>query len=101
MSRRGFMAKMGRVVAGIGIAMVGGAALPKRAYADQCCPNPLCGSCPNGGCNNVVCIAVGSPTICCDASSVTSTYTIHQCQLCNCAVFGNCYCELDTGTPCP
>lgn len=103
MSRRGFMAKMGRVAAGIGLVMVGAAAMPLRAHANNCCSN-LCGAgcpgtigCPSG------CTVNGNPTLCCDSGAVGSTNTVHQCQQCtSCSGPGGvCYCEYDTGNSCP
>lgn len=102
LSRRGFMAKMGRVAAGIGLVMAGAAALPARVYAGACCPTPACSGCPSTiGCPTN-CTVNGNPTVCCDTGYIGATETVHQCQQCTmCQIAGTCYCEVDTGNACP
>src|SRR3990172_10789703 len=44
-SRRGFLATLGKVVLGLGTAMVGAGSLVRRVSAAQCCVGyPVCGS---------------------------------------------------------
>ncbi len=101
LSRRGFLAKLGGVTAGLALTMVGAGPVAKRVQAAPCCPTPYCVGCPGvPGCPGG-CTVAGVPTICCDQGSVGSTNTIHQCQLCTGCGGGSCYCEFDTGTPCP
>ncbi len=101
LSRRGFLAKVGGVTAGIGLVMAGAAAMPRIAHATPCCPVPACAGCPGPpGCPGG-CTVAGAPTLCCDANQVGSTNTLHQCLRCtNCGI-SDCYCEYDTGDPCP
>jgi hypothetical protein len=104
MSRRGFMALAGKVVAALGVGMAGaGWWNVREAWAGMCCTGlPFCVNCPpTGGCPAPTCTAVGSPTVCCDTGYIGATDTIHQCQVCDCQGVGNCLCEYDTGNSCP
>ncbi len=102
LSRRGFLAKVGGVAAGVGLLMAGASMMPRRVMALNCCPNLCPAGCPpTTGCPTN-CTVNGAPTVCCDTGLIGSTETLHQCQHCtNCTGFGPCYCEYDTGNPCP
>ncbi len=102
-SRRGFLARVGGVAAGLGLIMAGAAMMPRRVMAGPCCPGPVCGGCPGTiGCPSN-CTVNGAPTVCCDSGHVGATETLHQCQSCiNCTgPVGFCWCEYDTGNACP
>ncbi len=105
LSRRGFLAKLGGVTAGLALMLVGAGSLAKRVQAAQCCQNPLCGTglfppCTGGGATCPTICSGGGTNVCCDQGQVGSTNTEHQCQTCNCGPTGVCVCEFDTGIPC-
>lgn len=100
-SRRGFLATLGKVSLGIGLAMAGAAAMPTRVFAAQCCQGPLCTgaqACAGIGCNAAC--TTGGTYVCCDKGGVGSTGTVHSCQICYCPGMPQCDCESDTGVPC-
>lgn len=102
-SRRGFLATLGKVVLGLGTAMVGAGSLVRRVSAAQCCVGyPVCGSggtppCPGTPGCPPACTG-GSPNVCCDKGQVGSTGTLHRCYVCDCGLL--CQCEFDLGSPC-
>ncbi len=104
LSRRGFLAKLGGVTAGLALTLVGEHALTRRSHAQSvgCCPTPRCVGCPPTiGCPTG-CTVNGTPTVCCDTGYIGATETIHQCQQCIlCGIPGTCWCEYDTGNSCP
>jgi len=99
-TRRGFMARAGKVVLGLGLTMVGAGRTPSPVRAIEGCPTE-CGdygrACPP---------APGCPPGCvatrtfyrCDAA----TGTCCLCQTCDCHPSGgrDCACAYDTGLPC-
>ncbi len=103
-SRRGFLAKLGGVAAGLGLVMAGAGMMPRRVMAAHgCCANKCPAGCPPTiGCPTN-CTVNGAPTVCCDTGHIGATETIHLCQQCtNCLVGGGpCFCEYDTGNACP
>ncbi len=102
-SRRGFLATLGKVSLGLGLAMAGAATMPRRVFAAQCCNGPLCGTGGTPACTGAACSALcmpGGTYVCCDNTAIGGTNTVHSCQICNCGIFGNCECESDTGVPC-
>ncbi len=101
-SRRGFLATLGKVSLGLGLAMAGAAAMPRRVFAAQCCNGPLCGTGVTPACAGAACNAAcppGGTYVCCDNTAIGGTNTVHSCQICLCFPV-QCECETDTGVPC-
>ncbi len=103
LSRRGFLAKLGGVAAGLGLVMAGAATMPRIAMAAVCCVGTPCGNigfpCLGGGAACPAGCMGGGTNVCCDMGAVGSTNTVHQCQTCTCGVT-QCVCEFDSGVPC-
>jgi hypothetical protein len=99
LSRRGFLAFAGKVVAVTGMVMVGADRLALTVGAQSgCCPTPRCSGCPTtppAACPSG-CVAIGQ-NYCCDTGG---TNTCHSCVSCLCSGIPNCVCELDLGTAC-
>lgn len=106
LSRRGFVALLGKIGLAVGAASIGIGRLPGRAKA-ACACTPLCGACPSPmpipGVCPAGCSGVGSTTCCDDGPGGTGTCWV--CHECNCGHVGNCFCKYDlgyvcSGTPC-
>ena len=109
LSRRGFVAMIGKIGPALGAAATGIGSLPERARA-ACACTPICDpavfpcpvwpashACPQG-CTGI------TVTRCCD-DGPGGTGTCHECHECNCGGVGNCFCFFNlgyvcTGTPC-
>ena len=104
LSRRGFVAWLGKFGLAVGAASIGVGSLPGRAKAACLCTPPCGGAfpcpfpmlvpfvCPPG------CMGLGSTTCCDDGPGGTGT--CHVCHGCNCGYVGTCFCEYDLGYVC-
>ena len=95
-SRRGFLASAGKLVLGLGLAMVGMSLKQYQAQA-ACCMGQVCPGCPSdprpslnpcpSGCQYI------NTSYCCDNG------VLHFCDQCQCTG-QNCHCEYTSGNTC-
>ena len=99
-SRRGFLARCGKLslALGLGLAMAGVSRSVLTVGAVCCSGPPPCSGCAApqcpGGC------LVTSSNQCCDSA----TNTFHDCYTCVCSGVSQpnpCLCDVDSGIPCP
>jgi hypothetical protein len=96
MSRRGFMAACGKVVAALGMATMGVAVWSRTAHA-FCCPDGDCGAgCPGAGAPGCPanCPPHASPSECCENG------VKQVCYHCRCSGGSQCNCQYATTISC-